>query len=103
MFQEAVQRAAGLSGSLAFWMANSSEFLNFVRQDREVSQRIGNNEDILANTVQLAFRYLVVTETRELNDLMSAFLADTDVDIPIEGVDMESDVDKVTGKLIFEK
>jgi len=43
--------------SLAFWMANSAELLHFLKCDRHISAFSLDAQDILADTVQAAFRY----------------------------------------------
>jgi hypothetical protein len=44
--------------SLAFWMANSSELLHFLKSDRHISAFSLDAQDILADCVQIAFRYV---------------------------------------------
>ena len=44
---------------MAFWMANSSELLNFLRQDRHLAKETEDTQEELAQTVQMAFKYLV--------------------------------------------
>lgn len=47
---------AGVTPELAFWMANASELLNFVRHDIDVSPCTSEAQDTLAKSVQQAFR-----------------------------------------------
>jgi afadin len=42
--------------SLAFWMANSSELLHFLKSDRHISAFSLDAQDILADCVQIAFK-----------------------------------------------
>ena len=42
---------------LSFWMANTSELLNFVRQDQDLTSITAEIQDNFAKTVQLSFRY----------------------------------------------
>ena len=43
--------------SLAFWMANASELLHFLKCDRHISAFSLDAQDILAESVQIAFRW----------------------------------------------
>jgi len=43
--------------ALAFWMANASELLNFVRRDRDLCPITLQAQNTLAQLVQQAFRY----------------------------------------------
>ena len=49
------QMRRGDANSLAFWMANASEYLHFLKQDRHVSAYSRDAQDILAESVQSAF------------------------------------------------
>lgn len=48
-----------LAGSLAFWMANASELLHFLKQDTSLSLFTESAQGILAKSVQHAFRYAI--------------------------------------------
>uniref|UniRef100_A0A8C5WE28 Afadin n=1 Tax=Leptobrachium leishanense TaxID=445787 RepID=A0A8C5WE28_9ANUR len=65
-----------IAGALAFWMANASELLNFIKQDRELSRITLDAQDVLAHLVQMAFKYLVHCLQSELSNYMPAFLDD---------------------------
>uniref|UniRef100_A0A669DXU0 Afadin n=1 Tax=Oreochromis niloticus TaxID=8128 RepID=A0A669DXU0_ORENI len=65
-----------IAGALAFWMANASELLNFIKQDRDLSRITLDAQDILAHLVQMAFKYLVHCLQADLNNYMPAFLDD---------------------------
>lgn len=41
---------------LSFWMANSSEFLYFLKSDRHISAFSVQAQEVLAESVQVAFR-----------------------------------------------
>ena len=69
-------------GFLAFWMANSSELLNFMRQDKHLSRTTEENQEELAQTVQLAFKYLVHALEDNLLHRMQAFLSTAEDDLP---------------------
>ncbi|XP_042899757.1 afadin isoform X2 [Parasteatoda tepidariorum] len=64
--------------ALAFWLANTSELLHFLKQDRHLSAYTLDAQDLLAESVQLAFRSLVTCQQVELQDAMPAFLEDRD-------------------------
>nr|XP_043905364.1 afadin isoform X13 [Solea senegalensis] len=70
------QKQKNIAGALAFWMANASELLNFIKQDRDLSRVTLDAQDILAHLVQMAFKYLVHCLQGDLNNYMPAFLDD---------------------------
>lgn len=57
-------------------MANSSELLHFLKQDRHLSAYTIDAQDILAESVQLAFKNLVTFLQADLQQAMPAFLED---------------------------
>lgn len=72
-----------MAGHLAFWMANSSEFLHFLKQDVELCSMTEESQKVLAHTTQLAFRSLVQCIKAELQSCLPAFLdpsKESDVD-----------------------
>uniref|UniRef100_A0A3B5MW22 Afadin n=1 Tax=Xiphophorus couchianus TaxID=32473 RepID=A0A3B5MW22_9TELE len=71
-----LHKQKNIAGALAFWMANASELLNFVKQDRDLSRVTLDAQDILAHLVQMAFKYLVHCLQADLNNYMPAFLDD---------------------------
>ncbi|XP_017846332.1 afadin isoform X10 [Drosophila busckii] len=62
---------------LAFWMANSSEFLHFLKSDRHISAFSVQAQDVLAEAVQTAFRNLVNCFRLELSQTLNQFLSET--------------------------
>ncbi|XP_069463517.1 afadin isoform X4 [Ambystoma mexicanum] len=76
------QKQKNIAGSLAFWMANASELLNFIKQDRDLSRITLDAQDVLAHLVQMAFKYLVHCLQSELNNCMPAFLDDPEENSP---------------------
>lgn len=50
------QKQKNIAGALAFWMANASELLNFIKQDRDLSRITLDAQDVLAHLVQMAFK-----------------------------------------------
>ncbi|XP_042638192.1 afadin [Orycteropus afer afer] len=57
------QKQKNIAGALAFWMANASELLNFVKQDRDLSRITLDAQDVLAHLVQMAFNHDDVLHT----------------------------------------
>uniref|UniRef100_A0A8C0BSG9 Afadin n=1 Tax=Buteo japonicus TaxID=224669 RepID=A0A8C0BSG9_9AVES len=76
------QKQKNIAGALAFWMANASELLNFIKQDRDLSRITVDAQDVLAHLVQMAFKYLVHCLQSELNNYMPAFLDDPEENNP---------------------
>jgi afadin len=75
---EANQRDAGY---LAFWMANASEILHFLKSDRHITSFSHQAQDLLAEAVHLAFKHLVVCLQADLEMSLPALLYDGDDDI----------------------
>ena len=73
-------------------MANSSELLHFLKQDTDVSPYLKDSYQVLAQSVQMAFRHLVQCVEQELRQLMSAFL-DVTEDADMEDGDIDSMMD----------
>uniref|UniRef100_A0A8C2DG18 Afadin n=1 Tax=Cyprinus carpio TaxID=7962 RepID=A0A8C2DG18_CYPCA len=73
-----VGKQKNIAGALAFWMANASELLNFIKQDKDLSRITLDAQDVLAHLVQMAFKYLVHCLQSDLNNYMPAFLEDPD-------------------------
>ncbi|XP_014344840.1 afadin isoform X3 [Latimeria chalumnae] len=76
------QKQKNIAGALAFWMANASELLNFIKQDRDLSRITLDAQDVLAHLVQMAFKYLVHCLQSDLNNYMPAFLDDPEEQNP---------------------
>ena len=66
-------------------MANASELLHFLKQDTDISRFSVDAQDILAEAVQVAFRYLISCIQLELRNTMPSFLIDNDDDINEDG------------------
>uniref|UniRef100_A0A671N9C1 Afadin n=1 Tax=Sinocyclocheilus anshuiensis TaxID=1608454 RepID=A0A671N9C1_9TELE len=77
-----VGKQKNIAGALAFWMANASELLNFIKQDKDLSRITLDAQDVLAHLVQMAFKYLVHCLQSDLNNYMPAFLEDPDEQNP---------------------
>lgn len=61
---------------LSFWMANSSEFLHFLKCDRHISAFSVQAQEILAEAVQVAFRNLVNSFHVDLSQTLNQFLSE---------------------------
>lgn len=61
---------------LSFWMANSSEFLHFLKSDRHISAFSVQAQEVLAESVQTAFRNLVNCFRMELTQTLNQFLSE---------------------------
>ena len=66
MMQAVVQERYADPPSLAFWMANASELLHFLKSDRHICAFSLDGQDLLAEAVQSAFRNASVCLTGEL-------------------------------------
>lgn len=61
---------------LSFWMANASEFLHFLKSDRHISAFSVQAQEVLAESVQTAFRNLVSCFHAELSLTLSQFMSE---------------------------
>ncbi|XP_022256990.1 afadin-like isoform X2 [Limulus polyphemus] len=76
MIHQVIQDRYRDTASLAFWLANGSELLHFLKQDRHLSAYTLDPQDMLAESVQLAFRSLVTCLQAELHSAMPVFIED---------------------------
>ncbi|KAK5646541.1 hypothetical protein RI129_005005 [Pyrocoelia pectoralis] len=82
LVRHTVQDRSTESTSQAFWLANASELLHFLKSDRHVSAFSLQSQDTLADAVQLAFRNLVACLTDELNAVMNNLTSELGEDHP---------------------
>lgn len=75
LIRHTIQDRSTESTSQAFWLANASELLHFLKSDRHVSAFSLQAQDTLADAVQLAFKNLVACLTDELNQAMNYLLS----------------------------
>lgn len=61
---------------LSFWMANSSEFYHFLKSDRHISAFSVQAQEVLTESVQLAFTNLVNCFRVELSQTLNQFLSE---------------------------
>lgn len=80
LMMQTVQDRNTDANSLAFWMANSSELLHFLKSDRQIGAFSVDAQDVLAEVVQLSFRHLVTCIQGELSNLVGHFLLERDED-----------------------
>jgi len=62
-------------GSLSFWLANTSELLHFMKQDRDIGACSVAAQNHLADVIRLAFSLLTTCLQSELAHTMPAFLS----------------------------
>ena len=79
-FSGTVDNAQQDSSTLAFWMANSSELLHFLKSDRHITAFSLRAQDILAETVHNAFKFLVTYFQNELEMNMPTILSESEDD-----------------------
>lgn len=82
LIRHTVQERRLESNAQAFWLANASELLHFLKSDRHVSAFSLQAQDTLADAVQSAFRNLVNCLTDDLNTALSSLVSDTTDDHP---------------------
>ncbi|XP_052088290.1 afadin-like isoform X5 [Mytilus californianus] len=78
LVHQAVQNNRDNPVALALWMANASEILNFFKQDHDIHPFSLEAQEILAESVQLAFHHLVNCLQYDLQRTMTAFLDEND-------------------------
>ncbi|XP_022253021.1 afadin-like isoform X2 [Limulus polyphemus] len=74
MIHKVIQDQYNDAVSLAFWLANSAELLHFLKQDRHISAYTLDSQDLLAESVQVAFRSLTSCLQADLQMAMPAFI-----------------------------
>ncbi|RZB39143.1 afadin [Asbolus verrucosus] len=90
LIRHTVQDRSTESTSQAFWLANASELLHFLKSDRHVSAFSLQAQDTLADAVQLAFKNLVACLTDELNSAMTHLMSVGGDDHPREVINILS-------------
>ncbi|XP_067310801.1 afadin [Pseudorasbora parva] len=76
LIQDIIEKQRNIAVALAFWMANASELLNFVRRDRDLCNITLQAQNTLAQLVQQAFRYLSHRLQVDLENHLPEFFAD---------------------------
>lgn len=80
MIHQVIQDPYRDPGTLAFWLANSSELLHFLKQDRHLSPYTLDAQDYLAESVQQAFKIFVEYSQNELHSALPLFFEEPDKD-----------------------
>jgi len=78
--------AVGDAARLAFWMANSSELLHFLKSDRHITSFSLQAQDILAECVHTAFKHLVVCLQSDLRQALPQMLSPQEQEDEIKGI-----------------
>ncbi|KAM8916829.1 afadin isoform 2-T2 [Spinachia spinachia] len=76
MTSKVVERQQAIAGALAFWMANSSELLNFLKQDRDLSVFTRQSQLDLSHLVRKAYSCLLLCLQNDLRKHLPTFLID---------------------------
>ncbi|KAK2715850.1 afadin-like isoform X2 [Artemia franciscana] len=94
MIQAVIQERYSDIHSQAFWMANASELLHFLKTDRHISAFSLDAQDLLAEAVEASFRNLISYIQSELTSAMPAMLVDRE-----EGPDDEAPTNQLLSVL----
>ncbi|XP_036448532.1 afadin [Colossoma macropomum] len=76
LMDDVIQKQRTITVALTFWMANASEFLNFIRQDRDLSTITVHSQTALAQLVQKSFTYLSHRLLADLESHLPTFVTD---------------------------
>ncbi|XP_072222021.1 afadin [Leuresthes tenuis] len=76
MTGKVIQRQRTIAGALAFWMANSSELLNFLKHDKDLSLLTLQSQQDLSHQVHKAYSLLLQCLQNELRKHLPTFLID---------------------------
>ncbi|KAK5617642.1 hypothetical protein CRENBAI_002378 [Crenichthys baileyi] len=76
MMGKVIQRQQAITGALAFWMANSSELLNFLKHDKDLTQFTQQSQLGLSHQVHNAYSFLLHCLQSELRKHLPTFLID---------------------------
>jgi afadin len=86
--------------ALAYWLANASEFLNIVKNDKDLSQISQDSQETLIGCLQMAFYYLINLTQKKLDFLLNEFINpyeedDSDNEIRKNDVNKDSAIKKM--------
>ncbi|XP_034714054.1 afadin [Etheostoma cragini] len=76
MTGKVIQKQQTIAGALAFWMANSSELLNFLKHDKDLSSLTHQSQLDLSHLVHKAYSCLLQCLQNELRKHLPTFLID---------------------------
>ncbi|XP_067099467.1 afadin-like [Osmerus mordax] len=85
--ESVIQKQQVMAGALAFWMANISELLNFIKLDKDLSLVTQQAQDALAHLVHKAFKSLVDCLQMDLKKHMTGFLIDPEREDQLPGIE----------------
>ncbi|KAM8736243.1 afadin isoform 2-T2 [Acanthopagrus schlegelii] len=89
MTEKVMQRQQAIAGALAFWMANSSELLNFLKHDKHLSPLTQQCQLDLSHLVHKAYSCLLHCLQNELRKHLPTFLIDPEQHGPLPaGIEM---------------
>ncbi|XP_034431340.1 afadin isoform X1 [Hippoglossus hippoglossus] len=89
MTRKVIQRQQTIAGALAFWMANSSELLNFIKHDKDLCPLTQQSQLDLAHLVHRAYSCLLQCLQNELTKHLPTFLFDPEQHGPLPaGIEM---------------
>lgn len=78
IMQQAIEDSREDPAALAFLMANTSETYNFIKQDQDTRLFSREAQEVMAESVQMAFHHLVGCLQYDLQQTMPAFIDDDD-------------------------
>lgn len=84
IMQQAIEESREDPAALAFLMANTSETYNFIKQDQDTRLFSRDAQEVMAESVQMAFHHLVGCLQYDLQQTMPAFI---DVDDSVDDDD----------------
>ncbi|XP_028293825.1 afadin-like [Gouania willdenowi] len=76
MMGKVIQRQREIAGALAFWMANTSELLNFLKHDKDLDPLTQQSQLDLGHLVHKAYSFLQQCLQEELRTHLPTFLID---------------------------
>ncbi|XP_056152285.1 afadin-like [Lampris incognitus] len=89
MTQKVVEKQQTSAGGLAFWMANSSELLNFIKNDKDLGPLTQQAQVDLSHLVHKSYRCLTQCLQNELTKHLPTFLIDPEKHGPLPtGIEM---------------
>ncbi|XP_077416301.1 afadin isoform X2 [Vanacampus margaritifer] len=78
-----IQRQQDIASALAFWMANTSELLNFLKHDKDLSRLTQQSQLNLSHLVHKAYSQLIQCVQIELSKNLPTFLIDPEQHGPL--------------------
>uniref|UniRef100_A0A8B9H7G8 Afadin, adherens junction formation factor a n=1 Tax=Astyanax mexicanus TaxID=7994 RepID=A0A8B9H7G8_ASTMX len=87
LMDNVIQKQRSITVALTFWMANASEFLNFIRQDSDLANITISSQNALGQLVQKAFKYLSNRLLADLESHLPGFVTDAGDETTQAGID----------------